>query len=362
MTAGFYSPMPPARTGVADYAAALAAAMRFGGEVRVGADGDVNLYHLGNNGLHREIYERALERPGVVVLHDAVLHHFHLGGLSRDAYVAEFVHNYGAWHADLGQRLWAGRARSGADPVYFRYPMLRRAVERARAVIVHNPAAARMAVEHGAGRVIEIPHLFASPAPPEYEVVRLREHIGVGARTFLFGVFGHLRESKRLTSVLGAFDNVLSSGISAALLVAGDFVSADLARSMEPALKRRGVFRVGYTPESDFRRYASAVDACVNLRYPGAGETSGIAVRLMGIGKPVMVTAGEETARFPETACLRVDGGAGEEEMLAGYMKWLALSPADARAIGERAAAHIAGHHDPARVAARYWQVLESVR
>ena len=91
MTVGFHSPMPPCRTGVADYSAALLAALRRHGPVTVGASqADVHLYHLGNNQLHREIYRRALDTPGVVVLHDAVLHHYFLGSLERASYVEEF--------------------------------------------------------------------------------------------------------------------------------------------------------------------------------------------------------------------------------------------------------------------------------
>jgi glycosyltransferase involved in cell wall biosynthesis len=363
MTAGFYSPMPPARTGVADYSAALLAALRAAGrEVRAGAPGDVNLYHLGNNGLHREIYRRALERPGVVVLHDAVLNHFMLGTLSREEYISEFVHNYGAWYEELAARLWAGRAKSGVDPNYFRYPMLKRVVESAGAVVVHNAGAARMAREHGATRIAEIPHLFEPhPLPSAYEVLRLRQSMGVGPRVCLFGVFGHLRESKRLTAVLRAFENVSSSGVSAALLVAGQFVSSDLERAVGPLLRRPGIIRVGYTPEEEFRRYAAAVDVGVNLRFPPAGESSGIAIRLMGIGKPVIVTGGEETVSFPGSACLKVDAGVSEMGMLTDYMRWLAASPKDAREIGARAAACIAARHHPASVASAYWGVLESV-
>ena len=98
MTAGFYSPLPPARTGVADYAAALLTGLRAFGAVEVApARCDAALYHIGNNGLHAAIYQRALEQPGVVVLHDAVLHHFLLGQLDEAAYVQEFVFNYGEW-------------------------------------------------------------------------------------------------------------------------------------------------------------------------------------------------------------------------------------------------------------------------
>ena len=143
MTAGFHAPLPPARTGVADYAAALLSALKRRGSVEVDSTtADVHLYHLGNNSLHREIYERALARPGVAVLHDAVLHHLLLGSLESGQYVEEFVYNYGEWHREFAMELWRARRLSGTDPRYFRYAMLRRIAETSRAVIVHNPAAA----------------------------------------------------------------------------------------------------------------------------------------------------------------------------------------------------------------------------
>src|SRR5262249_14011780 len=138
--------MPPEKTGVADYSAALLDGMRKLGPI--GEDGDIALYHLGNNHLHREIYARALERPGAVVLHDAVLNHFFLGALDEAAYIDEFIVNYGEWTRGLASELWRNRARSAADPRYFEYPMLKRVAERSRAVIVHNPAAACAVQRH----------------------------------------------------------------------------------------------------------------------------------------------------------------------------------------------------------------------
>ena len=104
--------MPPARTGVADYGVAMVEALRQAGiEVNVNGSGDVDLYHIGNNPLHRGIHDRALARPGVVVIHDAVLHHFYLGFGDERRYVDEFVYNYGEWHRHLAQRLWRNRSR-----------------------------------------------------------------------------------------------------------------------------------------------------------------------------------------------------------------------------------------------------------
>jgi glycosyltransferase involved in cell wall biosynthesis len=355
---GFFSPLPPARSGVADYSAGLLRALKSSGAVQLG-DGDINLYHLGNNQLHGEIYQRALEKPGIAVLHDAVLQHFFLGSLSEQGYIAEFIYNYGAWSEDLAREMWCSRARSASDPQYFRYPMLKRVAERSLALIVHNPAAAAMVKAHVPGAAIhEIPHLLDLPEPAERSKIdHLRRTLGVREGTFLFGVFGHLRESKRLAAVLRSFHRARAAA-DIALLVAGDFVSRDLERALEPLLHTEGISRVGYTPERDFWLHAAAVDACINLRYPTAGETSGISIRLMGIAKPVLMSACLETAGFPDAGCLRVDTGPAEEDLLVEFMVWLARFPRDARTIGERAAAHIREFHNPGRVADMYWQVI----
>lgn len=357
-TVGFYAPMPPARTGVADYAASLLAALRRHGSVELAPEHcDVALYHLGNNALHAEIYRRALDRPGVVVLHDAVLHHFFLGQLDHSSYIDEFTYNYGEWTRDLGRDLWRSRGASGADRRYFEYPMLKRIAERSRAVVVHNPAAARIVRAHApAARIEEIPHLFDPPALPSgAEGLRFRQALGIGPERFLFGVFGYLRESKRLIPVMEAIRAV---GPPAALLVAGEFVSRDLERAAAPLLAEAGVVRLPHLSESDFWLAACAVDACINLRYPAAGETSGIAIRLMGVGKPVLLTDAEECLRFPEDACIRIPPGPTEPESLRQHLVLLTSIPEAARAIGQRGAGHIQSRHRVDGISERFWRLL----
>ena len=362
MTAGFFSPLPPARTGVADYAAALLSELRQHGPIDIApARCDAALYHIGNNGLHAAIYRRALEHPGVVVLHDAVLHHFLLGQLSQPEYVSEFVYNYGEWNRGLARELWRGRANSAADERYFRYPMLRRIAEPARSVVVHNPAAARAVKEHvPAARVVEIPHLFVAPSLPSLaDALRYRQKIGVDPGAFVFGVFGYLRESKRIATVLEAFASVHAENPRTALVIAGQFVSTDLERSVADAEAcAAGTVRLPYLSDPDFWLAAGAVDAVINLRYPAAGESSGIAVRMMGIGKPVLMTAGEECSRFPEDACMRIATGAAERESLRQHMVLLTSISGVASAIGARGAGHIAAHHRVKQAAKRYWDLL----
>jgi glycosyltransferase involved in cell wall biosynthesis len=358
---GFYSPLPPARTGVADYSAALLAELRRHGKVEIApARCDIALYHLGNNGLHAAIYRRALEQPGVVVLHDSVLHHFLLGQLSEAAYIEEFVYNYGEWNRGLAVELWRSRASSASDNRYFDSPLLKRATERARAVVVHNPAAGAVAKAHAPdARIVEIPHLFQPPPAASLgDRLRYRQSLGIAPGAFLFGMFGYLRESKRLIPALRTFAEVHRQLPQTAMLVTGEFVSRDLAQAAAPWLAQPGVIRLPHLPESGFWLAAASVDACINLKYPAAGETSGIGIRLMGLGKPVIVTDSPECARYPEGACVRVLSGTAESDSLRHHMIVLASLRKAAEAIGENAAAHIQARHRLECVGPQYWQLL----
>src|SRR5262249_35757278 len=88
MRVAFYSPLPPERTGIADYSALLLPPLAERSEVAVAGrarrrrfpEAEVALYHVGNNpDYHGWIVDVLRRRPGVVVLHDFVLHHLVAG-------------------------------------------------------------------------------------------------------------------------------------------------------------------------------------------------------------------------------------------------------------------------------------------
>lgn len=358
MKIGFFAPLPPAQTGVADYAAQLARELQRHATVLLNQPGDGNLYHVGNNRLHADIYRRALADPGVVVLHDALLHHLMLGMLDRDAYLAEFVYNYGAWMRGLGEELWRDRGHAAADPRFFDYAMLRRLGEASLAVVVHNPAAARRVREHApAARVIEIPHLAPAP-PPVGDRDDLRRDLGLPPRTLVVGVFGHLRESKRIPIVHRAVARARERGGEVLLVIAGQIASPELARALEPLLAADFVLRSGYLDEAQFWRWARAVDVCVNLRYPAAGETSGIGVRLMAAGTPVVFTAGDEVSRIPADAALRVPAGPGETDHLTELLLWLAADAKAVQRLGSQARRYAVEELGAERIGRLFLEVL----
>ena len=186
-----------------------------------------------------------------------------------------------------------------------------------------------------------------------------REKLGVRGSDLLLAVFGHLRETKRITAILRAFARVRRTRKNVHLLIAGEFASRDLLRAVSGQLDSEGAIRAGYLEHDDFQLHAAATDVCLNLRWPSAGETSGIAIRLMGMGKCVVTTRCAETSAFPDGAVMRVDPGPSEEEMLTAFLFWLADEPQRAREIGARAARHIAEFHSVDRIGAEYWRAID---
>jgi glycosyltransferase involved in cell wall biosynthesis len=207
---------------------------------------------------------------------------------------------------------------------------------------------------------VEIPHLFEppEPRPTESQAERYRQRLGVEPSAYLFGVFGYLRESKRLPVALETFARLRREQPKVALLVAGEFVSTDLERAVGPLLEAPGVIRRPHLTDPEFWLAAASVDACINLRYPAAGETSGIAIRLMGLGKPTLVTDSPECARFPQDACLRIAPGEAERDSLFDHMRLLTLWAEAGGAIGQRGAGHIQDHHRADRAGKLYWDLL----
>ena len=68
---------------------------------------------------------------------------------------------------------------------------------------------------------------------------------------------------------------------------------------------REGVTITGRLEIDRFLLYMRACDVAVNLRHPTAGETSGTVIRLLGLGKPLIVNETGSFAEIPDDAAPR---------------------------------------------------------
>jgi hypothetical protein len=142
MRLAYFTPLPPSKSGIADYNSELLPYLAKGAEISVfvaeadelrensaradfsihdakGFDEihvrrpfDLCVYHQGNNQHHEYIYDRATRTPGLLVMHESCLHHLigwkTLGRKDKDAYMDEMFYAYGR----KGERVADMRAQS----------------------------------------------------------------------------------------------------------------------------------------------------------------------------------------------------------------------------------------------------------
>jgi len=362
----YFSPLPPSTSGIADYSALLLPALERlvevevvrPGRTRPVADTDVAVYHVGNDpDAHGWIVDALRRRPGVVVLHDFVIHHLvaglTIGRHDGHAYLAAMEREAGVPGRLLGYGVLEGRVPPLWEVRPQEFPLAGEVLDRATSVIVHSRYVEALVREHGyAGPLHRIAHP-AWPVPPMApEAV---------AGSPLVGSFGHINESKRVPQLLDAFAALRRTRHGARLLVVGsESPGFDLAGRIErTGLDATGVIREPYVEEERLWALMAACDAIVLLRAPTMGETSGAAIRALSLGKPLVVSDVGWFSELPDDVAIKIPVG-GEEEVqaLTAALRRLA-DPEAARAMGEAARALVAHDHDVDRVAERYAAALE---
>ena len=346
MRIAILSPLPPSKSGIADYTAALVDAISPLAAVDAFASleslpdlstYDAAIYQIGNNGDHAFVYHEAISNPGIVVLHEANLHHL----------IAEITIRQGDWDGymravefDGGPRaLEFARAvrRLEVGPDYDGVPMLRKLLRRTRGLIVHSNYVGEIARQFGyEGPLAVIPHGAWLPEPCR---LPWREKLGVAADEPVIGVFGHLKPYKRIAETLRAFRRLVRQNPKLRMILVGqphpDFPVEQLIDALD---LREQVRVIGFAPIDEFVGYLDACDVIVNLRYPTVGESSGTMLRAMGLGKPVMVSSVGAFAEYPDDVCLKVPaGGPAEEDLIFEYLRYLTTNPGAAEALGQNA-------------------------
>jgi len=357
--AAYYSPLPPSRSGIADYSALLLPALAERIEVTVVRPGrfrrppkaDVCLYHVGNDPeAHGWIVEALRRRPGVVVLHDFVLHHLvaglTLGRGDARGYLDALEREHGLPGRLLGYAVVDNRIPPLWETRPEEFPLCGEVLRLATGLIAHSRHVEERSRAAGfEGPVWRIPH----PAWPVPEIEPAR----VEGRP-LFGCFGHLNESKRIPQLLAAFRRLREVSPDARLLLVGS-----LSPRMQSLDLPEGVLREDYVDEERLWSLMAACDACVSLRAPTMGETSGIVIRALSLGKPIVVSDVGWFAELPDEAALKVPVDERETGTLGAVLARLG-SDEDARAAtGEAARALAAREHDLAHVAEVYASALE---
>ncbi len=330
----WFSPLPPARTGIADYTAQIvpylakaidvvlwsgqehwnrdieryASVRRFDPrtlrwqDIASASDVvNVPVYHLGNNGpLHRAIWEVSRDVPGVVVLHDTRLHDF-FAYIFRDAYrdrgsyLSAMARYYGSEGRTAAERFWQGGF--SAEHMAEHFPLVSLALENSLAAVVHSPEGLDLLAKenYGPASNLSLPYA-ATPLEPE-------RRPGPPFRIVVSGYGGPNRRLDSFLRALAAFDR-------------RDLFRVDIYGTVwdPPSIKTlirdcglSGICSLrGVVPLRQLEEGLRGAHLAVNLRFPTMGEASMSQLRLWDHGIPSLATPAGWYAHVPKDTVLYV--------------------------------------------------------
>ena len=343
-----WTPLPPLKTGIADYVAELLPHLAYHLDIEIFVDDgyevdskfrdqynifsyhsypdrdqeypfDLNIYQMGNNTYHLYIYQQALRVPGLVVLHDLslsmILYHYYVG-LRNDlaAFKDEFEYSEGVKAVKAFDSYYNQGKEKELMEFFGSRPMLRRLEERNYAILCHLDFAAQKVRQLYAAKHVYTMYL-GSPDP--YEELgginkdTARDNLGISKEKFLVGVFGHLQATKQNDVSLRALSRLKEKYSHVLMPFVGPINPSGGYDSYINGLVEKlnledHVEMTGFVSRQKMLQYLISCDVIVNLRYPSFGAMSATLSRAIAAGKPIIITDIPDWKFFPQDFCWQV--------------------------------------------------------
>ncbi|WP_342116628.1 glycosyltransferase [Pseudoduganella sp. OTU4001] len=388
----FVTPLPPEKSGIADYSAEVLAEIRQFYDIEVvatpGATPDAALapfpvrsvewfeehasqyerivYHFGNSNYHKHMFGLLQRHPGVVVLHDfylsGVLDNMERDGDDKRAYME-------ALYASHGHTGVQHHSQFGRNPTIWGFPCNLPVLEHAAGVIVHSDFSKRLAEQwYGAGAAdgwITLPLLRGQNIGQDPAQARqaARAALGLADDAYVVSTFGMLGRTKLNDRLLDAF---LASPLAQdprCLLVfvgendPGDYGAALLEKiAASPAVDRIRI--TGFASAQDYAHWLAASDTAVQLRDRTRGETSASVLDCLLYGVPTIINAHGASADLPGEVLVKLEDKF-DNAALSAALASLHADGARRDALAQAARDYIRREHSPAQVGKLYHEALE---
>ena len=325
MRIAWFSPLPPAQTGISAYSRSVLAMLdasgleidRFvdrasgapiGGRVFDAHDFvwrhrrtpyDLVVYQVGNAPWYDYMWAYCFHYPGLVVLHDARLHHARAAQLLRanrvDDYRREFDYNHPGNAA--GAELAVAGLRGSA---FYLWPMAKALVDSARMVAVHSAfIAEELREQHPDARIeqirLGISERTASPGARQ----AVRREFGIPDEAIVFVAFGLMTAEKRIAQIVRALGTLAARDVNAHLLLVGSNSFPALEEAIATHHLAGRVHTTGYVADERVAGYLAAADVSLALRWPTAGETSAAWIESLAAAKATIISSLPHTADVP---------------------------------------------------------------
>lgn len=332
MKINYFSPLLPARSGIAEVSELIIPALSQYADLIVWTDqetwssnlegyatirqydaeniswrdlnyADFNIYHIGNNiQFHRSILTLNQQMPGIVVIHDIKLHHLFCGLYcvhqnDQEGYVLGVAKYYGQQAATQARRFLMGEISIAAMEDF---AMTEWAIGNAAGVMVHNGEAFTELAQKNRWPIAYQPLPYhAPPLLPESQQKRMDT-------PYRLIIFGHIGHNRRVESVLQAISE-LPNKSKFQLEIYGDVHDeAPLRQQIEQYHLKSQVKMYGFVNDQILDRALAKAHLAINLRYPTMGEASLSQLRIWRHALPTIVTQVGWYAEQSEEAVLFV--------------------------------------------------------
>ena len=317
------SPMPPDRSGVADYTSATMAALSRLADLDLYTQTqapirsrsfattqplsrapyvlgrhDAVVSVIGNSHLHLEIFNLLLDHGGACVAHDARMAHFYAEMLGRERTVGVASRELGRPVAFEEIETWLVDERR--MPTMF----LSEILESAEPTFVHSAVTSGLVSKAYGAEVIHLPFaVYRSPllefqGPGGRE--RARRLLGYDERDRLVISLGDIGADKAVEEGISSLAMLKSGGVSAHLILAGrcDPALTPRLRELIDALEMTDFVKIleGPVDERTYQALIAAADAALQLRRSDFGGLSGALMDEIAVGLPAVANISLATA------------------------------------------------------------------
>jgi glycosyltransferase involved in cell wall biosynthesis len=387
----YVSPLPPERSGIADYSAELAPELaryydvelvvaqdsvqdaRLGGLPQRSVDWlrshahevDRVLYHFGNSPVHKHMFDLIRDVPGVVVLHDfyfgnVIDHLEHKGHLAQG-----FLRGLYESHGYTGL---LALGKQGRTPTVWAYPVNKGILDHAAGIIVHSEYPKQLAQQwYGPGAADgwrTIPLLRGKPEGVEADArAAARKRLGIGPDEFVVCSFGMLGPTKLNKELAAAFlDSPLAHAPECSLVFVGENdpgqYGAELLKTIRTGRSAAHVRITGFADAAAYADHLAACDVAVQLRRSSRGETSAAVLDCLLYGVPTVVNAHGSTASLGDDLLVKLPDTFAPQA-LADALATLRADPALRARLSRRASAHMQAEHAPAHAGRICFDAIE---
>lgn len=330
------------------------------------------VYQAGNNvRFHGELLETFKKYPGILEIHDFAMHHYLAESTYEngdyEAYVAAMAYCHGKRGEMTARRFLAGEVMAPWDNDALRYSVNKYLVDLATAVITHSDMAKQMIKAVSPDKpIIHIPlHTPDLLEHPEQYRSECRRALKIDEKLLVLGSFGYATRAKRIREILEALAMYQGQGgLPFHYYIVGKVQDIDI--SPEKLARQLGIAEqvtvTGFTTLEEFKQYMGACDICFNLRYPTQGESSASLHRILGMGKPAIVSRIGSFEEYPDDIVLKINHDHNEGQEILKAIETLAASRQELEKRGKRAIAFAREHCDLVKNAGLYAEFFRKVQ